>query len=340
MSRDLDKGKGVWAWFGVTGSKKADQLENPLYTLPSPDVSVDYKTILGRGSFGLAYEGKYKGKSCAVKFFNAGVDIEEAEVGLLIQHHENIVQVYGFWYGDNEKDKGRVQPAIVMELCSTNLKSYLDDQKKPNNRLTLDSKLTILHQITSAMMYLHSQNIVHGDLSAANVLLQIDGPESSQVLTVKATDFGQARFLKMDSLKRLSKTHGRDDIMPPEVLQGKVPKLTTQVDVFSFGCLIPYVAYCVYPKPAKHGSEFEKRKHYLNDVSETQQRIFLPLMEKCLADEPHLRETFENIAGMLARHMKKYVKVKHPKAEEEKDLVVSFQSGIYFYIPLGYLFYT
>ena len=267
------------------------------------------------------------GKPCAVKVFNTGVvkgDIaREAEVTSLIQHHENIVQVYGLWYGESEDGNTFPdgQPALVMELCSTNLKSYLDGKKKnPRDTHSLKDKLTILYQITLAMIYLHCQHIVHGDLSAANILLQISGQQPSQLLTAKVGDFGQARVLNPKTLKHLTKDHGKDDIMPPEVLKGDIVTLTIEVDVFSFGCLVPYVATCVYPKPAPMGLEFDRRKPCLKGVAETQQRIFLPLMEKCLADKSHLRGTFEDVQSMLGPQMNKFVKGTYSETEEEKTV--------------------
>ena len=270
------------------------------------------------------------GKPCAVKVFNTGVvkgDIaKEAEVTSLIQHHENVVQVYGLWYGESTDGNSFPdgQPALVMERCSTSLKSYLDGKKKnPGDTYTLKERLTILYQVTLAMIYLHSQHIVHGDLSAANILLQIVGQQPSPVLTAKVGDFGQARVLNPETLKRLTTTHGKEDIMPPEVLKGDIVTLTIAVDVFSFGCLIPYVATCVYPKPAPMGLEFDRRKPCLRGVSQTQQRIFEPLMEKCLADKSHLRGTFEDVQSILGPQMNKFIEGTYSETEEEKTVSFS-----------------
>jgi serine/threonine protein kinase len=301
-------------------------VRGPQHLLPPSQVSVDFYNQLGAGSFGKVCKGKYQGKECAVKIFNTGVlkkDIKkEAEVSFMIQHHHNIVQVYGLWYNTGEKEDGASsgrQPAIVMELCSNNLKAYLDDKRKCNDSVTLKNKLTILHQITSAMIYLHSQNVVHGDLSAANVLLQTDGPESSQALTVKVADFGKARVLNAETLKYLTKTHGNADIMPPEIFQKKGAnlELTIQVDVFSFGCLVPYVATYVYPTPAQTGSEFARREKLLDGLKETQKRIFTPLMKKCLENDRHCRGTFENVLSMLVPHVKSYVNKGYSESEDE-----------------------
>jgi serine/threonine protein kinase len=288
----------------------------PQYSLSYDQVTVDYQTQLGMGSFGRVYKGVYQGKPCAVKIFNKEVDIEKEVEVISRIHHKYIVRVYGWWKGEGGDGKA----ALVMELCSTNLKSYLDNEKMQNTTPTLQVKLTILHQITSAMIYLHSQNIVHGDLSAANVLLQIEwSSQTSQVLTAKVADFGQSRVLNPEVLKRLTTTQGNSDVMPPEVLNQGKHELTILVDVFSFGCLIAYVVSCVYPAPDHiRGSEFERRQKYLSGISETQSRIFLPLMKKCLDNNPYSRGTFEDVAKILAPSLNKYCSEGVSETEEEK----------------------
>ena len=77
-------------------------------------------------------------------------------------------------------------------------------------------------------------------LSAINILLYIKG---SEVVAAKVADFGKARLLDSDTLSRMTATHGKTDIMPPEVKDHFGPvELSKAVDLFSFGCLIPHVA--------------------------------------------------------------------------------------------------
>ena len=208
--------------------------------------------VVGAGSFSTVYQGKYRGDKCAVKVFNRGVlrkDIEkESQLASIIQHHPNVVRVHGLWYGNPANRIPNDQPALVMELCSNSLWRYLKEKKDKNELVlfTLNSKLEVLRDVASGMIYLHSVQIVHGDLTAVNILLNIKGSE----VVAKVADFGQARVLDRDTLRHITSKPGRNDIMPPEVRdsQGRV-ELTTSVDVFSFGCLIPHVASCVYPEP-------------------------------------------------------------------------------------------
>ena len=207
---------------------------------------------MGAGSFSTVYQGKYKGDKCAIRVFNRGVvrkDIEkDSQLASIIQHHPNVVLVHGLWYGNPMNQLPDDQPALVMELCSTNLWKYLKEKKdrKELTLFSLHSKLEILRDVAAGMIYLHSVQIVHGNLAAVNILLNIKGSE----VVAKVADFGLAMVLDPGTFSHITSRLGRNDIMPPEVRDSQGPvELTTAVDVFSFGCLIPHVASCVYPKP-------------------------------------------------------------------------------------------
>ena len=223
--------------------------------LEGPRVTFDSKKVVGVGSFATVYQGKYKGSDCAVKVFNRGVvrkDIErESQLVSIVQHHPNVVLVYGLWYGNPANQLPDGQPALVMELCSINLQKYLKEKKDKGDLVlfSLNLKLEILRDVAAGMVYLHSVQIVHGDLAAINILLNIKGAE----VVAKVADLGQARILDPDTLHHITSKPGRRDITPPEMRDSQaLVELTKAFDVFSFGCLIPHVASCVYPEPRSH----------------------------------------------------------------------------------------
>ena len=241
---------------GFAGSSPQDQhgsdVDQSLLVLEGSKVTFDSKKVVGAGSFATVYQGKYKGIKCAVKVFNTGVvrkDIErESQLVSIVQHHPNVVLVHGLWYGNPANKLPDDQPALVMELCSTNLTKHLKEKKDKSQVVffSLNLKLEILKDVAAGMIYLHNVQIVHGDLAAINILLNIKGTE----VVAKVADLGQARILDPGTLRHITSKPGRKDIMPPEVResQGQV-ELTKAVDIFSFGCLIPHVASCVYPDP-------------------------------------------------------------------------------------------
>ena len=86
-------------------------------------------------------------------------------------------------------------------------------------------------QIVNALVYLHSKEVVHGDLKGGNVLLSKDGE------TVKLCDLGNSRLLEGESSKQSINTviSGTLAWMAPESYESKSGKKS---DVWSLGCLI------------------------------------------------------------------------------------------------------
>ena len=193
----------------------------------------------------------YKENECAVKVFNNGAvqDLKyfqwESQLASII--HPNVVLVHGLWYGNAEN----VLTSLVMELCSTNLQAYLQEKvdRGEDESLEMATKSEILRDIAAGMIYLHSEEIVHGNLTANNVLLNINGFE----MVAKVTDFGYLRLANPQLFHHNTAMHGRSDIMPSKVKdsQGQV-ELTKADDVYSFGYLIAHVACCHCPKQCSY----------------------------------------------------------------------------------------
>lgn len=93
--------------------------------------------------------------------------------------HENIVEYYGCEVIENNT------MCIYLEYMPGG--SIVDRYKRFSSNI--DEKVCRLytHQILNALHYLHSRDIVHGDLKGANVLLSKDGEK------VKLCDLGNAR---------------------------------------------------------------------------------------------------------------------------------------------------
>ena len=223
--------------------------------LEASKVSFTSKNAIGSGSFGTVYRGKYKGKNCAIKVFNSGLvrkKIRSEEAFSITQHHQNVILVFGMWYGNAAAQLSNNQPALVMELCDTSLSKYLKEKSDRGDvsLFRLHSKLEILRDVAAGMIYLHSVQIFHGNLTAINILLKVNGDE----LIAKVADFSLECILDPDTIHLITATRRKSDFMPPEMkVSSDRAELTGAVDVFSFGCLIPHVASCVYPAPSgKH----------------------------------------------------------------------------------------
>ena len=83
-------------------------------------------------------------------------------------------------------------------------------------------------QIVDAVVYIHSQNIIHLDIKGDNILLTPDG-------ICKLCDFGLARRIKAPLKQSLI---GTIQFMPPEVINVPEGGYGLPADVWSVGCTV------------------------------------------------------------------------------------------------------
>ena len=101
------------------------------------------------------------------------------------------------------------------------------------------------------MTYLHSKRIIHGELNAKNVLLNVSGPSTARKIHAKVAGFCERKLFTPDAVLKHQASMHKSGIMPPEVKDSGVhTEVTEAVDLFSFGCLIAHVASCAYPVPS------------------------------------------------------------------------------------------
>merc|ERR1712130_716865 len=134
----------------------------------------------------------------------------------------------------------------------------------------LQAILATAIEIASGLAYMHCKGIVHGDLTAHNILLQSTfGKGRSSKKIAKIADFGLSRALTASSHETL--THGTVSHMAPELLEmGQMSKAS---DIYSFGVL-------------------------LYELCSGQQAW--ALMEKCMCNAPDLRPTAQEMVLKLS----------------------------------------
>lgn len=85
------------------------------------------------------------------------------------------------------------------------------------------------YKILSGLRYLHSQDVIHCDLKAANILITKTGG-------LKLTDFGVSLSLKMKDDENTGEPAGTPNWMAPEVI--KFAGASAKSDIWSLGCTI------------------------------------------------------------------------------------------------------
>lgn len=178
---------------------------------------------LGRGSYAVVYPGKIiaDGTPVAVKVINldnVGDDLDEIQKEIRamwdLQNSPHVTKVFGSFVVDDNL-------WIVMEFLGGGCIQDLRNRKElPEEAIAIILKETLL-----GLEYLHSQNKIHRDIKAANILLTSDAQ-------VKLADFGVSAQLS-DSIKKRHTLIGSPFWMAPEVFMGSGHN--EKVDVWSVG---------------------------------------------------------------------------------------------------------
>ena len=218
--------------------------------------------------------------------------------------HPNIVHFQGIYH----PRKSTKLPWLVMEKMDCSLKQYL--QSHEPTTVSFQIKMSILHDVSLGLQYLHAQDIIHRDLSSNNVLL-------NKQLVAKIADLGVAKVIDPNHAKSATQAPGTVIFMPPEALSVN-PRYGKPVDVFSFGCVTIHTMSHIWPVPKDETyldevtgkklvlTEVERREHYLANIQVSVQLKELILL--CLQDLPKRRPSVNDICKAI-REMQPDLKV-------------------------------
>ena len=289
-------------------------MATPVTELGHGAVEINSKEALGVGSYGKVYKAKCGQLLCAAKILHdtmfgtndpgASKFVEqfEQECGFLrMIKHPNIVQFLG-----TVRDPQSQRLALLMELMDESLTKFLEWSTGP---IPYHTQLNISHDVALALAYLHSNDIIHRDLSSNNILLIGEG------IRVKVTDFGMSKLISMNHrMTPLTMCPGTAAYMPPEALVNP-PRYSNKLDCFSHGVLTIQIVTRQFPNPGDAHSYLEDPKYpnerLLRQVPETQRRKknidlvdpnhpLLPLALHCLKDRDTERPSADELGGRLA----------------------------------------
>ena len=272
---------------------------------------------LGIGSYGKVCKARCDELTCAAKLmhetlFDPIARHQDKEHRLPIKRfereceflstvrHPNIVQYLGVYH-----DPITHLPALLMELMDDNLTNYLKSSAQP---LAYHIQVSICHDISLALSFLHRNGIIHRDLSSNNVLMYGNS-------RAKVTDFGMARLDGLNprtTRPTYTMCPGSDVYMPPETTKAK-PVYNETVDCFAFGVLVIQIVTRKFPDPGDRQkelhinhpgiqegaiqvrvSEVERRQNHIRLVDTNHQ--LLPLALNCLKDRQDERPSAPEIS--------------------------------------------
>ncbi|CAL8094716.1 unnamed protein product [Calicophoron daubneyi] len=182
--------------------------------------------LLGRGGFAQVYRAKstITGQEVAIKMIDKTAMIQqglanrvrrEVEIHCRLKH-PSILELYTCF-----EDANYVY--LVLEMCHNGeLQTYV----KQNGPVTEDTARCYLKQLIDGILYLHSHNILHRDLTLSNLLLTKD-------MKIKIADFGLAT--KIEPGEEHTTMCGTPNYISPEVASHG--QQTLETDVWSLGCM-------------------------------------------------------------------------------------------------------
>ena len=292
---------------------------------PQPQYEFHYQRVellkteeLGVGSYGAVCRAMCDDLPCAAKILHPALfqftaprttsvmQKFEQECRLLSAiKHPHIVQYLGTYHDPESK-----LPVLLMELMDESLTRFLERSHEP---LPYHTEVNLCHDIVLALSYLHSNGIIHRDLSSNNVLL-IAGSRA------KVTDFGMVKLYDVNHsrahLTPLTLCPGTMAYMSPEAL-GEPPVYTDKLDSFSLGVLCVQIMTRQFPDPGNRFKiikindprapsgrvkvdvpEIERRQFHINLIDPAHPLLLVAL--DCLKDKDRERPSCHELCGRMS----------------------------------------
>ena len=284
------------------------------------DIELFKSENLGSGSYGVVCKAKCNNLLCAAKIIypilfeaqNSTLSVLasshlspvqrfEQECQVLSQmHHPHIVQ-----YLQTYRDPETGSSILIMELMDENLTHFLQSYKSP---VPFHLRVILVHGIAMALCFLHSNGIIHRDLSANNILI-------NDKVRAKVTDFGMSMFTESSGSRTLCP--GTLAYMPPEALN-EPPVHSEKLDCFSFGALIVQICTRLWPDPKPRFSTYcvpdprdpsktteaqfsvpeqERRRSHFDMIDSAD--VLYPIALDCIKDNPSDRPSAHNLCALI-----------------------------------------
>ena len=268
---------------------------------------------LGHGSYGAVYKAKCDQLTCAAKVLHPTIlDPLDPGAGRIMDRfrqecaflesirHPNIVQYLGM-----TRDPESGLPVLLMELLDESLTKMLE---RSPTALPYFVEVDICHDIALAVAYLHSNDIIHRDLSSNNVLIVAKR-------RAKVTDFGMSRISgAAPTMTPLTMCPGTLAYMSPEALK-EPPTYTKKLDCFSEGVMMIQVCTRLWPEPGPRTKtvpfaasptgmtdvpvlEPERRQKHIDKIDRS--HGLLPIAMDCLRYQENERPSSEELCERLA----------------------------------------
>ncbi|HCL57411.1 MAG TPA: hypothetical protein DHW82_10445 [Spirochaetia bacterium] len=250
ISKKLDEGAMSSVWIA----------ENPDLTIPFIAVK-----ILNKNTTSSRIEN-------VIRFKNEAMTVSKL-------HHPNIIKIL-------EIGEINDQLYIASEYIEgKSLKKHLEETSFP-----IDESIEIIHQIASALTYIHSHHIIHKDLKPGNIMLTHQKlPEEENKIKVKIIDFGLSDVKELSRFTDKQEVAGTFYYMSPEQTGIVKYAIDERSDLYSLGALFYELLTGTPPFTGKEaGSVIHqhiarkpmKPREIKAEIPEILEKIVLKLLEK------------------------------------------------------------
>jgi serine/threonine protein kinase len=248
---------------------------------------------LGDGGFSTIYLGKKDGLFSAIKVIRRELINEPQTYERFGNEIKNLEKL------DNpsiakfiEADLSTELPYIALEYIDG---PTLEELVKTSGPLSEELWLNYLSSISTALLYCHSRDIIHKDISPRNIIISETGP--------KLIDFGFSYEKGSERISTVEQVVGTYPYMSPEHFLSLDPD--APMDVFSLASTFYFAATGDLPFPGSKNREWEEGIRYhspilSNTLSELQKSFLIPMFYK----DPKKRTDFDQISFIIRNYKK------------------------------------
>lgn len=262
--------------------------------------------IIGDGTISTVYlvQNNTSNKEYAAKVIQLELDnnsnfIANHEIETLMKvHHSTIIRFLGFSTIDFD-DQNHLTLIMApykkgpLNAILKNIQKGILDENYNNT-----TRQIILIGVARGMMFLHQQNIIHGNLKSENILLDDN-------YYPHLTDYGLYKYYQQFSFPH---NFCSPVCMAPEIIKSN--KYSDKSDVYSFGIVMFEIITDSFPYPHLQSGRVPLHTFYQR-VENDDLRPEFPsdvvikeslknLMEKCWSTDPNDRPTFKDLFNKLA----------------------------------------
>ena len=255
-------------------TSEASALQESFSSIDPTSIQVFHNKVIMNGDNAVVCKARLLHLPCAAKYIHGKLtdssawQLERFESGCKILQgcqHPNIVTFLGT-YHDN-----KLGSIMLMELMDQSLKEFLD---KHQGNVPLHVQLNICGDVAHGMEYLHARNIIHGNLTATNVLLKDRRAKISGAVSLQLNTPDVELSLcpgAAESLPRRTFSHADYD---------------EAIDCFSFGVLAIHIATRETPQPHPQSKECSEIQRYERSLKRLDGgHPMYPLIIECLSDK-------------------------------------------------------